>query len=423
MGWFNRGNTAAAVRSSKEIAALVAPVAEARVFTPTAIPGPMDDGGRLAGLIAGGVGESRSMQQLAVYACVRLLADSIAGLPQDEYRKQGKIRVPLDPSPIISSPDPELTTFEYQQQVVTSLALRGNSYELVTGRDKFEWPIGRTPIHPDAVTIERDPRTTRLVYKFGGVEVSKADVIHIKRLTLAGATEGLSPIRQAAMTIGLALSAEGYGATWFNDSANPSAALETDANLDEVQTRQVMENWIATHGGRRHPALLSGGLKYRPISILPAESQFLETRAFQRGEIAMMFGVPPHMIGDTDKATSWGTGIEQQSLGFVKFTLMPWLLCIEAAYSRALLPRGRYMRFNVDAMLRGDIATRYAAYTQGRFGGWLNNDEIRASEDMEPIRDGLGQDYLQPLNYAPLGSVPTVPTPEAPAPATTGGDL
>lgn len=418
MGLFSRGNTRAALRSVEEIAALTAPPAdvEERAFQPTAVPLPTDG---YDGIVSAGISEATAMRQLTVYACVRLLADSIAGLPQDEYRKQGSIRIPLEPSPVIASPDPELTVFEYQHQVVTSMALRGNSYELVTGRDKFEWPIGRTPVHPDTVMIDRDRRTSRLVYKVGGVEVPKADVIHIKRLSLAGSVEGLSPIRQAAETIGLSLYAERYGARWFADSANPSSALETDQTLTDEQTKQVMGNWLATHGGRRHPALLSGGLKYRPISITPEESQFLETRAFQRGEIAMMFGVPPHMIGDTEKTTSWGTGIEQQSLGFVKFTLMPWLLCIEAAYSRALLPRGRYMRFNLDGMLRADIATRYNAYTLGRNGGWLNSDEIRASEDLPPIPDGLGQDYMQPLNYAPLGSVPAAAV--APA-ATEGGD-
>jgi HK97 family phage portal protein len=144
-------------------------------------------------------------------------------------------------------------------------------------------------------------------------------------------------------------------------------------------------------------------LKWRQISISPNESQFLETRQFQRSEIAMLFGIPPHMIGDTEKSTSWGTGIEQQSIGFVTYTLRPWLTCIESVLSN-LLPRGQYAQFNVDALLRGDQKGRYEAYLQARNAGWMNVNEIRELEDRAPIPNG--DDYLQPLNYGPLGSDP-----------------
>jgi HK97 family phage portal protein len=217
---------------------------------------------------------------------------------------------------------------------------------------------------------------------------------------------GLSPIEQARQGIGLSLAAERYGARFFGDSANPSAVLETDANLTDDAARRTVESWVSSHGGRRHPALMSGGLKYRPISITPEESQFLETRGYQRGEIAMLYGIPPHMIGDTEKSTSWGSGIEQQSIGFVQFTLLAWLRPIEAAYSKYLLPRGQSMRFNVSGLLRGDTAQRYTAYTQARNAGWLNVDEIRALEDLEPVPNGAGASYIQPLNMGPLGSDP-----------------
>lgn len=350
------------------------------------------------------VSERTALQSLAVYACVRLLADSIAALPMDAYRKQGEVRVPVEPAPLlVRQPDTDLTTFEWVFQLVTSLALRGNSYHLVESRDRLEYPTTLTPLHPDIVQVTRDRDTGQLVYKVGDQRVPTEDIVHIRRFSLPGATTGLSPIEQARQGIGMALAAERYGARYFGQAATPSAVLSTEQYLTPTQSKDILDVWVASHGGQRHPAVLSGGLKYAPIAISPEESQFLQTRSFQRGEIAMLFGIPPHMIGDTQKSTSWGSGIEQQSIGFVTYTLRPWLSCIEATLS-ALLPRGTYMRFNVDALLRGDSKSRFEGYTQARNAGWLNVNEIRALEDRAPIANG--DDYLQPLNMGPLGSDP-----------------
>ena len=223
----------------------------------------------------------------------------------------------------------------------------------------------------------------------------------------------MSPIRQAAVAIGMGLEAENYGYRYFRDSAQPSSVLETDQQLDDAAIRQQQQNWISSHGGRRRPAVLSGGFKWRPISISPEESQFLETRRYQKGEIAMMYGIPPHMIGDTEKSTSWGTGIEQQSIGFAIYTLRPWLSCVENAMGQ-LLPRGQFVRFDTSALLRGDLKARYDAYRVARETGWMSVNEIRLHEEMEAIGPE-GDVYLQPMNYAPLGYDPTE-KPEPPAP-------
>lgn len=360
------------------------------------------------------VNDRTAMQHLAVYACVRLLADSIAALPVDVFRRQkgSSVRVPLETPPVLMDPDPNINDFEYMQQVVTSLALRGNSFEYITGYDNLAHPIGRIPIHPDDVQVNKNRETGLPEYKFSNELVPNNRVIHIRRLTLPGHVEGLSPIAQASQAIGMGLAAERFGARWFADSANPSAILHTDENISDEEMTRVMQSWVSTHGGRRLPAILSGGLDYKPISITPEESQFLQTRDFQRSEIAMFFGIPPHMIGDTTKATSWGSGIEQMGIGFVKYSLMPWLRCIESTYSRALLPRGQYMRFNADALLRGDTISRYSAYTQARNAGWLSVNEIRAKEDMLPIENG--DDYLQPLNMGLLGESPPAPAADTP---------
>jgi len=356
------------------------------------------------------VSERTALQLIAVYACVRLLGDSVASLPMDVYRKQDGIRNEVTPTPaLIKSPFDQITDFEWKFQTTASLGLRGNSYHLVTARDRMEYPTQLMPVHPDMVSVEPDRGTGEPVYRVDGERVPRSDIMHIRRFALPGALQGLSPIGQARQGIGLGLAAERYGARFFGDAANPSSVLETEQELDDAQVLRTQKSWISSHGGRRHPAVLTGGFKWKPISIMPDESQFLQTRKFQRSEIAMMFGIPPHMIGDTEKSTSWGSGIEQQSIGFVTYTLRPWLTCIEAAMSN-LLPRGQFVRFNVDALLRGDSKSRFEGYTQARNAGWMNVDEIRELEDRPPIPGGAGQDYLQPLNMGPLGSDPLAAT-------------
>lgn len=351
------------------------------------------------------VSETTALQSLTVYSCVRLLADSVAGLPMDGYRKQGDLRRTLSPQPsLIAQPCSDLTNFEFVHQIVTSLALRGNAFGIITQRSSLEYATNIVPVHPDDMTVQCDPNNPSvLTYRYRGEPISRADVLHIRRFTLPGHHMGLSPIAQARQGIGLGLAAERYGARFFGDSANPAGTLSTDQAMTPEQIQETMAVWKATHGGRRNPAFLTGGLKWQAISIMPDESQFLETRQFQRGEIAMMFGVPPHMIGDTEKSTSWGTGIEQQSIGFVTYTLRPWLICIEQALS-AQLPRGQYARFNVDALLRGDTLARYQAHQLAIQSGMESINEARALEDMEPIEGG--DIHLQPLNFGPLGTEP-----------------
>jgi HK97 family phage portal protein len=360
------------------------------------------------------VTERTALQLIAVQACVRILADSIASLPLDVFRKVGGTRTEVTPTPpLILQPYAKLTAFEWKMQAVTSLALRGNSYHLIVERDRLEYPTQAIPIHPDYVRVQFNYDTYQVTYWIHGELVPTADIIHIRRFTLPGSPVGLSPINAARQGIGLGLAAERYGARYFGDSANPSSVLETDQELSPEAARYAQQQWLSSHGGHRHPAMLSGGLKWRPIQITPNESQFLETRKFQRSEIAMLYGIPPQMIGDTEKYTSWGTGIEQQSIGFVTYTLRPWLTCIESVLSN-LLPRGQYAQFNVGALLRGDQKARYEAYLQARNAGWMNVNEIRELEDRPPVPNG--DDFLQPLNYGPLGSDPLA---AGPAPAST----
>jgi HK97 family phage portal protein len=362
------------------------------------------------------------MANLTVMACVRLLADTIAALPWKAYRRdQNGTPVELNPQPaILRSPFPAFDLFQYKWMMVASLALRGNFYGVVTSRDKNFKPTAILPLHPDSVFLERnndllmwfDP-----TYRVLGQALPPEDIVHIRRFCMAGEPQGLSPIRQAAVAIGMGLAAEEYGYRYFRESANPSGILSTDQDLDDTAVTRQQKNWIASHGGRRLPAVLTGGFKWQTLSISPNESQFLETRKFQRSEISMMYGIPPHMIGDVDKSTSWGTGIEQQNIGAITYTFRAWTSPIESELS-SLLPHGQYMRFDYSALLRGDVKTRFDAYEKALHSGWINVNEIRAKEELEPIGPD-GDIYLQPVNFAPLGWEPVQAVKKPPGPTVT----
>lgn len=365
--------------------------------------------------------EGNAMALGSFYACVTLLADTIASLSINAYTQNGQVQRLIDPQPRLlqDSPYPELTWFDWLWMFMESLAITGNGFGYVTGRGPEGEVTGIMPVHPYVMNVEI-PRNDGFpwpdpIYRVDGFRVRNEDVVHIKRYPIAGFALGMSPIQKAASAVGLGLAAERYGLHYFRDSANPSSVLESELPLTDDQVKQAQQQWISTNHGRRRPAIMSGGLKWRPISISPNESQFLETRQHQRSEIAMWFRIPPHMIGDTAKSTSWGTGIEQQSIGFVTYTLRPWLTCIEQVIT-ALLPKGQFAKFNIDGLLRGDVKARWEAYTLGRNSGVYSVNDIRAMEDLPPIDDGDGR--IQPLNFVPLGYEPPEPPQPAVSPTT-----
>ncbi len=381
--------------------------------------------------LAGGVGlsdtgeivtERRALQNWAVYASTSLIADSVGMLPVGGYRALadgGRDEVTPKPA-LLASPYAELDPIDWTHCVVSSLVLRGNAYLYVAARDSLGRPTQLIPIHPDDVAVSRDRQTRRVVYLVGGDRQAysggvNGDIQHIRGYTIAGALEGLSPIGFHAQTIGLGLAAQKFGARWLGDSAAPSSVLETDQALTDEQIVATQQDWIASQGGNRRPAVLSGGFRWRAITIQPNESQFLETQELSANQIAGLYRVPPHMIGLVAKSTSWGTGIEEQVFGYVTFTLDPWLIRLEQRLT-SLLPKPQFARYNRDALLRGRTLDRFNAYVQARNAGWLNVDEIRALEDRPPLPDGAGQSYNAPLNMGTLGPNGTVIPPTADPP-------
>jgi HK97 family phage portal protein len=362
------------------------------------------------------VNDRTALGVVAYNSGVQLLADSVAGLPWDQYRKRDGRRVEVDPVPsLLAEPSPTMSVFDWKHMCMVSLLMRGNFYGQIAARDTLGYPTIIEPMHPDAVRIDRDPDTWEKRVYINGKRILTEDLFHIPAFRLPGQDVGLSPIGMARHSLGLSLAANDYGSKWFRDGASPSSVLETDQDMTPDQVKRVQRTWIASHAGRRHPAVLSGGFKWKPITITPEESQFLQTREHQAVEACQMLRVPPHMLSIVSKSTSWGTGIEQQSIGYVTYTLKPWLDRIEG-YLNRVSPRGQFTKFKVEGLLRGDINARYGAYRTAIDSGFMNVDEARELEDRPPVPGGAGAKFRQPLNFGPLGAEPEPASPPSDAP-------
>jgi HK97 family phage portal protein len=210
--------------------------------------------------------------------------------------------------------------------------------------------------------------------------------------------------------IGVAIATQGHAANFWKRDATPSLVLKHPQVLSDGAKKNIQDSWEATYAGQdsRRVAVLEEGMEMQQLSVSAHDAQFLETRKFQRSEIAGWFHVPPHMLGDTEKSTSWGTGIEQQQIAFLTFTIRPWLVAFEQRFNRDFVtnPDRFFVEFNVDGLLRGDIGSRYTAYQKGVLGGWLSPNDVRSLENMNPI-DG-GDIYLAPMNMAPIDKLPAI---------------
>ena len=358
------------------------------------------------------VNEFTAMQTTAVYACVRILAESIAGLPLHvyAYRGEGRERVPEHPLFTIlhDAPNPEMTSFVFRETLMVHLLLWGNAYAQIL-RDRAGRVAGLYPLLPNHMSVNRD-EDGRLYYTYqrvtdenpnfkrgGEVILPAEDVLHIPGLGFDGLI-GYSPIAMARNAVGMTLACEEYGASFFANGARPGGVLQHPGVLKDPA--KLRESWQAVYGGAANTgkvAVLEEGMTYQQIGIPPEEAQFLETRKFQVDEIARLYRIPPHMVGDLDKSSF--SNIEQQSLEFVKYTLNPWVVRWEQALQKSLLfpeERKRYfIRFNVDGLLRGDYQSRMQGYAVGRQNGWLSANDIREMEDMNPIPAEEGGDtYL-----------------------------
>lgn len=357
--------------------------------------------GGAAGIL---VNDTMAMRVSAVHACVSLIAETVSTLPVGAFRNQGTTKTIIEDNQLLNDPHPEMDQNDWCARLLVSGLMRGNSYGLITAMGRTAYPTEILPMHADAVAVRRNS-DGEIEYNIPGhgVELAypRGRMWHVRGLSMPGALVGFSPISYAAQSIGLALATEEFGARFFGDGAHPSGFITTpdkfhDTPADRARAKRIVESFRQQYGDRRRlPAMLTGGAEWKPLSINPNEAQFLETRRFQLNEIARLYRVPPHMISDVERSTSWGTGMEEQGISFVTYTLNPWLIRFEHALSK-LLPGGQYVKFNVAGLMRGDLAARYMSYAVGRQWGWLCANEIRALEDLPPIEGG--EVYLHPSN-------------------------
>ena len=356
------------------------------------------------------VNERTAMQMTAVYACVRILAESIASLPLHLYEKgPNGDRIKAEDHPLYAllhdEPNPEMTSFIFREVMVTHLLLWGNCYAQILRNGRGE-VIGLYPLMPNKMSVERDERG-QLFYRYQrlngepptmestDVILLPEDVLHIPGLGYDGLV-GMSPIAACRNAVGMGLAADEYGSRSSSNGATPAGVLETPTLIKDVS--KLRDSWEKAYGGTGNAgrvAILEEGVTFKPISMSPQDSQLLETRQYQLTEIARIFRIPPHMLQDLSRATF--SNIEEQSLEFVKYTLNPWIIRWEQGMTKALLnadEKRRYsIRFNVDGLLRGDYKSRMEGYRIGVSSGILSVNDCRRLENMDLLSEEEGGDY------------------------------
>jgi HK97 family phage portal protein len=355
------------------------------------------------------VSQESALKLSVVYRCISLISGAIGGMPLDIVRKRGDIREPVDRPPAWATiPNPEANWYEFCERICESLLMDGNAFVVITARDFTGFPAEIWTLNPRQTAVKRD-ENGRIFFEWAGdTRFSRygpstpfGDVLHIK-LPTAGGLRGLSPIELARQSIGLGLATEKHGSRFFGSGQTMSGVIQLPAS-DRPKTKEnidlIRENWQAKHAGtdKSHlPGVLTGGATWQGISITNEEAQFLETRGFQMEDIASrVYGVPPHLVGLTEKQTSWGTGVEQQGIAFVRYTLMPHIVRIETALS-SLLPRGQFVKLNQRELLRADSKTEAEVLNSQLQSGVINRNEYRALYDRPPVPGG--DRFILPLN-------------------------
>lgn len=375
------------------------------------------------------VSPSNALQIAAVYACVRVISETIATLPVHVYRRvaRGHELVPNHPAARLLDvgPNDEMSRVDLFETLTGHALLWGNGYAEVN-RSADGALVSIWPLRPDQTHAERNSRNA-LVYvstdAAGQPRRRRSDrILHIRGLSFDGLV-GYSPIALARETLGVAKATELYGARFFANDSRPGGVLQMDGQLSPDAIDRLKATWEAAHsnqlGNSHRVAVLENGLTWQSIGMPNDDAQWLETRKYTRSEIAGIYRVPAHLINDLDKATF--SNIEQQSLDFSKFCITPWCVRIEEALNRTLFTeseRGRLeVKFNMNGLERGDLASRTQAYAVFRQNGLMTANEIRALEDLNPIEGG--DELLVNGNMIPIqdaGQQDSAPAPSAPPP-------
>jgi HK97 family phage portal protein len=372
------------------------------------------------------VSETTALGMPAIWRAVNLISGVCGGLPLHAYRATDdddvRVRMPRTSAAakLLSNPHPDMTQLELWETVYSHLCLWGNAY-LRTLRNQNDQVVELWPIHPSRVRAGRESENGTKIYQVDGGEDPHTDatVLHIPGFGYDGVC-GVSPIRFARQGIALGLAAEEYGARLFGNGSLAAGILQTEQRLEQPQADALKARWKARASGIANAhdvVVLDSGAKFQQLSIPPEDAQFIESRRFQITEVARMYGIPPHMMMETDASTSWGSGIEQQAIGFNVYDLRRWYQRVEQRLSRLMRPAAAFAAYSVEGLLRGDSASRAGFYTQMFHLGVFSTNDIRRLENLPPVEGGNTR--YRELNLGELGAPTTTPTPPAvdPAPA------
>jgi HK97 family phage portal protein len=370
-------------------------------------------------LRSGTTGEDYALRVATVLACVNVIAQTIGTLPLLLYRRTGTSKTRVDNDALAEllrwKPNPYQTSTEWREQVIAHALLHGNAYcEIIRAADGTVREL--LVLDPRAMQVDRGAYGP--TYRYQPAEgasrtftvaspTEPPKILHLRGLSTSGLV-GRSLVTDASDIIDTAHSAQVYGRTLLDNGATPALVLKHPQVLDEEAAARLKESWRAAYGGARKAggiAVLEEGMSLDTLSMSNEDLQLLETRKFTRSEIAALFRVPAHMIGDMERSTF--SNIEHQSIEFVQHCIRPWAVRFEQVLHATLLSdtpqqkRSYFFEFQIDGLLRGDIQSRYQAYQVGRQAGFLSINDIRRLENLDPVEGG--DDYLEPLNMQPVG--------------------
>lgn len=361
------------------------------------------------------VNEATAMRVAAVYSSVRVIAETIGSLPLNMHRRRadgGRERAAEHPLQILlhDRPNGWQTAQEFREMLTEHALLRGAGYAFINWRSRASNIVDELiPLHPDRVAVRQLPDNS-LAYELRRADGTRVplmqDEVFVLRYRTRDGVDPVGVIESGRDSIGVAYATQEYAGRFYRNDATPGVVLKHPTKLSAEAAQRLKETWNAANAGSgnaRRTALLEEGMSIERLSLSAEDSQFLETRQFQRSEIAGLFRVPPHMIGDLSRATF--SNIEHQSLEFLAHCIGPWLTRWEQSIARDLIsaPATYFAKLSPEGLLRGDLKSRYDSYAIGRNWGWLSVNDIRALEDLNPISDG-GNVYLEPMNMRPAGT-------------------
>ena len=347
------------------------------------------------------VTEETALRLSAVYACVRLISDTISTLPYDQFVRRDGQRFPYRPKDTwVDRPSTEMPKTTFWKQVIVSLLLDGNAFvQVVRSGNEI---VDLIPINPMQVRVERRNGVKTFIIN-GSMVMDSTQVLHLTEMMLPGEVRGVSRIKQAKEALGLGLALEEYAAQFFGNGAFAGGVLEFPEKLSPEQRKEIRETWNAQHQGpkRAHRVgMLWGGGKFNPMTVNPAESQLVDQRRFAIEEIARIFRVPPFMLGVSENAAMAFASIEQQQLFFRQHTIQPYVEMLEDHFQALLENPNTFIKFNMSSIVRADLSSRYSAYNVALLAGFMSVNDVRSLEDLGPVE--AGDQYRVPLQNIPL---------------------